>query len=233
MNDRVPTLDELAQRDRATCEGTGPEEACVRIVAIADLPTRFGHFKIVSFWNNRDEKEHIALVHGDVPGGVDVPTRLHSECLTGDALGSLRCDCRDQLERALILLSEESCGLLLYLRQEGRGIGLINKIRAYALQDEGMDTVEANLALGFQDDERDYQIAAQMIKSLEIRSIRLMTNNPEKIDQLKTYGVDVSGRVPHTMPPNKHNRFYLKTKATRSGHMIETPRSEDESTEPT
>ena len=212
-------LDELVERDKRACEKPGAD-ACVRIVAVADLPTRFGAFKIVSFWNNRDEKEHIALVHGDVRGAEEVPTRLHSECLTGDALGSLRCDCRDQLEAALERLSRETCGLLLYLRQEGRGIGLINKIRAYSLQDEGMDTVEANLALGFLDDERDYTVAAQMVHSLEIGSIRLMTNNPEKIDQLREYGVRVAGRIPHMMKPNAHNQFYLDTKAARSGHLI-------------
>ena len=218
---KATSLADLVRRDTEACKGTGPDEACVRIVAYADLPSRFGDFQIVSFWNNRDEKEHIALVHGDVLGKSDVPARLHSECLTGDALGSLRCDCRDQLEVALQRIAEEECGLLLYLRQEGRGIGLINKIRAYSLQDEGMDTVEANLALGFRDDERDYSIAAQMIQSLTIRSIRLMTNNPEKIDQLRRYGIEVSGRIEHTMPPNDHNRFYLETKANRSGHWID------------
>jgi GTP cyclohydrolase II len=147
--------------------------------------------------------------------------RVHSQCFTGDTLGSLRCDCRDQLETALRKLSAMDRGLLLYLRQEGRGIGLNNKIRAYALQDRGMDTVEANVALGFRDDERDYSIAAHMIKSLTVRSVQLMTNNPEKIDQLTRYGIRVSGRIVHTIPPNEHNRFYLQTKADRSGHWID------------
>ena len=222
MDDDSKSLEALVQRDRnADCDGNRTD-ACVRVVAVADLPTRFGNFRIVSFWNNRDEKEHVALVHGDVRGAEEVPARLHSECLTGDALGSLRCDCRDQLEAALTRLGEGERGLLLYLRQEGRGIGLINKIRAYALQDEGMDTVEANLALGFRDDERDYTIAAEMIHSLEIRSIRLMTNNPEKIDQLREHDVKVVGRIPHTMKPNAHNSFYLQTKAARSGHWIDS-----------
>ncbi len=221
MSPPVQTLHDLVRRDREACKGTGPDDACVRVMAVADLPTRYGEFQIVSFWNNTDEKEHIALVHGDILGAADVPTRLHSECLTGDALGSLRCDCRDQLQTALRKLSEGRRGLLLYLRQEGRGIGLINKIRAYALQDAGMDTVEANLALGFRDDERDYRIAAQMVEALTVRSIRLMTNNPEKIEQLQRYGIEVSGRIPHTMPPNAHNRFYLETKANRSGHWID------------
>jgi GTP cyclohydrolase II len=191
------------------------------VVGVAELPTRFGAFRIVAFWNNRDGKEHVAVVHGDVIDRHDVPTRLHSECLTGDALGSLRCDCRDQLEIALRRLGGMERGCLLYLRQEGRGIGLINKVRAYALQDLGLDTVEANLALGFRDDERDYAIATHMLKSLSIRSVRLMTNNPAKIRQLEQYGLSVSGRIPHTIPPNAHNRFYLETKASRSGHWID------------
>ncbi|HZX65012.1 MAG TPA: GTP cyclohydrolase II RibA, partial [Myxococcales bacterium] len=145
----------------------------------------------------------------------------HSECLTGDALGSLRCDCRDQLEAALRSLSHLERGMLLYLRQEGRGIGLRNKIRAYQLQDHGLDTVEANRALGFRDDERDYGVAAHMIASLNVKSVRLMTNNPNKIQQLETNGIKVSGRIPHVMPANEFNRFYLQTKAVRSGHFIE------------
>ena len=215
-------LNSLVERDRDhECDGFGEGRICVRITAVADLPTRFGMYRVVSFWNNRDEKEHAALVRGDVIDAEDVPTRLHSECLTGDALGSLRCDCRDQLEGALGRLGSDERGLLLYLRQEGRGIGLINKIRAYALQDRGMDTVEANLALGFRDDERDYSIAAHMIHSLGVKSIRLMTNNPSKIEQLRQHGVHVSGRIPHVIEPNEHNRFYLETKAARSGHWID------------
>jgi GTP cyclohydrolase II len=161
------------------------------------------------------------VVHGDVVGHADVATRLHSECLTGDALGSLRCDCRDQLEQALRRIAAEERGIVLYLRQEGRGIGLLNKVRAYSLQDEGLDTVAANEALGFRDDERDYAIAAHMIHSLDLRSIHLLTNNPAKIDGLTQHGVRVSGRLPHVMPANPHNRFYLETKAARSGHWID------------
>jgi GTP cyclohydrolase II len=218
----APTLQSLVERDRDhECEGFGLGKVCVKVVGVADLPTRFGEFRIVAFWNNRDAKEHVAVVHGDVIDREDVPTRLHSECLTGDALGSLRCDCRDQLEVALRVLGGLERGCLLYLRQEGRGIGLINKVRAYALQDIGLDTVEANLALGFRDDERDYAIAAHMLKSLSIRSVRLMTNNPAKIRQLTQYGVRVAGRIPHVIPSNSHNRFYLETKASRSGHFID------------
>ncbi len=216
------TLEELVERDRDhECDGVGAAAVCVRVSAVADLPSRFGDFRIVAFWNNRDSKEHIAIVRGDILGGGDVPARLHSECLTGDALGSMRCDCRDQLEVALTAIGRQERGLLLYLRQEGRGIGLLNKIRAYALQDQGLDTVEANLALGFRDDERDYAIAAHMIGSLTVRSIRLMTNNPRKIQQLEQNGVRVSGRLPHAIPPNPYNRFYLETKANRSGHWID------------
>ncbi|HKQ62322.1 MAG TPA: GTP cyclohydrolase II [Candidatus Polarisedimenticolaceae bacterium] len=218
----IPTLDDLVERDRDhDCDGFGDQKVCVRVAGVAELPSRFGRFRIVAFWNNRDAKEHVAVVHGDVIGQHDVPTRLHSECLTGDVIGSLRCDCRDQLEYSLRVLGQWKHGLLLYLRQEGRGIGLINKVRAYALQDAGLDTVEANVALGFRDDERDYAIAAHMLHSLEIRSIRLMTNNPKKFTGLAKHGVDVTGRLPLIIPPNDYNRFYLETKACRSGHWID------------
>lgn len=219
---KIETLEDLVERDRDhDCPGVGPDKVCVRVIAVADLPTRYGEFQIVGFWNNRDEKEHVALVRGDVLGASNVPTRLHSECLTGDAIGSLRCDCRDQLESALQKIGSLPRGLILYLRQEGRGIGLINKVRAYALQDQGLDTVEANLALGFRDDERDYAIAAHMVASLDVRSIELMTNNPKKIGALTQHGIQVSKRLPHVIPPNGFNRFYLETKRDRSGHWID------------
>ena len=211
----------LEQDPDHECPGLGKDNICVRIVAMAELPTRFGDFHIVAFENNRDGKEHVAITKGDVIGESNVPVRLHSECLTGDVMGSLRCDCRDQLEAALKTIGQMERGMVLYLRQEGRGIGLINKIRAYSLQDDGLDTVEANLALGFRDDERDYAVAAHMLMSLKIESIQLMTNNPKKIDQLTQYGIKVNGRVPHIMEPNDHNRFYLETKAAKSGHMID------------
>jgi GTP cyclohydrolase II len=222
---RVARLEELVERDKDhDCAGYGMHHVCVKVDAVADLPSRFGRFTIVAFWNNRDGKEHVALVHGDVMGAENVPTRLHSECLTGDVIGSLRCDCRDQLEVALATLGAMPRGCLLYLRQEGRGIGLVNKIRAYALQDAGLDTVEANLVLGFRDDERDYSIAAHMLKSLSVRSVRLMTNNPKKIRQLEQHGLTVSGRVPLVIPPNEFNRFYLETKVSRSGHWMDLSR---------
>ena len=203
------------------CEGLGRDKVCVRVVAMAELPTRFGNFHIIAFENNRDGKEHVAITKGDVIGASDVPVRLHSECLTGDVMGSLRCDCRDQLESALKKIGRMEKGMILYLRQEGRGIGLVNKIRAYSLQDQGLDTVEANLALGFRDDERDYAVAAHMLMSLKIESVQLMTNNPKKIDQLTRYGIKVNGRIQHIMEPNEYNRFYLETKAAKSGHLID------------
>jgi GTP cyclohydrolase II len=203
------------------CEGFGPDKVCVTIAAIGELPSRFGRYQVVAFYNNRDDKDHAAFVHGDVTNMEDVPVRVHSECLTGDAIGSLRCDCRDQLETALKMIGQMESGLLLYMRQEGRGIGLTNKIRAYGLQDQGYDTVEANLALGFRDDERDYAVAAHMLFSLKVKSIRLITNNPRKIENLTQYGVKVTGRIPIIIPPNPYNAFYLHTKAEKSGHMLD------------
>jgi GTP cyclohydrolase II len=218
----MDALQALVVRDRDhECEGFGPARVCVRVVAVAQLPTRFGPFRLVGFWNNRDGKEHVAMVHGDVVDSENVPVRLHSECLTGDVMGSLRCDCRDQLTEGLRTIQRGGRGILLYLRQEGRGIGLLNKIRAYALQEQGLDTVEANQALGFRDDERDYAVAAHMLRSLGVRSVRVVTNNPDKIRQLEQHGVKVSGRIPHVIPPNEWNRFYLETKARRSGHMLD------------
>ena len=215
-------IDEILEREsHHDCAGVGEKKICVRIVAIAELPSRFGQFQVLAFWNNRDGKEHIALMHGNAFGHAGVATRLHSECLTGDAIGSLRCDCRDQLEVALQRIASQPCGLVLYLRQEGRGIGLINKVRAYELQDRGLDTVDANLALGFRDDEREYSIAAHMLHSLKVRSIRLLTNNPRKVNELAALGVKVEGRLPHVIPPNEYNRFYLETKAMRSGHVLD------------
>ena len=219
MHEQIKQL--LEENKDHNCGGVGKDGVCVKIAAIAELPSRFGDFHIVAFWNNRDNKEHVAILKGEVLEAEDVPVRLHSECLTGDVIGSLRCDCRDQLEAALTMIGQMDTGVLLYLRQEGRGIGLVNKIRAYSLQDDGLDTVEANLALGFRDDERDYAVAAHMLMSLKIRSVQLITNNPRKIQQLTDYGVAVKGRIPHVMEPNDHNRFYLETKAIKSGHWID------------
>ena len=187
----------------------------------AMLPTRAGHFRVVAFTPDAQGREHLAVIRGDLDGAEDVPVRMHSECLTGDVLGSLRCDCRDQLQRALDELGQEEKGVVLYLRQEGRGIGLVNKIRAYSLQDDGADTVDANLLLGFEEDERDYEVAARMLKLLGIRSIRLKTNNPDKVAQLRWYGMHVRERIPHEVPSNDHNARYLAVKRTRCGHLLE------------
>jgi len=211
-------LDENRDHD---CSDVSKDHICVKIAAIADLPSRFGDFHVVAFWNPRDKGEHAAFVRGDPTQAEDLPVRLHSECLTGDAIGSLRCDCRDQLEESLRMIGEMDKGILIYLRQEGRGIGLVNKIRAYGLQDYGYDTVQANLALGFRDDEREYGMAAHMLHSLKVKSIRLITNNPRKINDLTAHGIKITGRIPLVIPPNRYNRFYLETKATKSGHLID------------
>ncbi len=192
----------------------------VRVVAEADLPSRFGSFRVVAFDGDLRGKEHVALVRGRVRGRRDVPVRAHSECLTGDVLGSLRCDCRDQLIASLRAIGRMPFGVVLYLRQEGRGIGLVNKVRAYALQDRGYDTIEANRMLGFGDDERDYGAAARMLKALGIRSIRLMTNNPAKLRGLRAHGVRITGRIPLIAPTNPHNAGYLATKQRRAGHWL-------------
>ncbi|MCK5687799.1 GTP cyclohydrolase II [Myxococcota bacterium] len=192
----------------------------VEVYAHAHLPTRSGEFQIIVFRNNHDEKEHMALIRGDIRGGTDIPVRLHSECLTGDVLGSLRCDCRDQLEMAMDATGKADKAILLYMRQEGRGIGLGNKIRAYALQEAGLDTVEANEHLGFDDDLRDYTVAALMLRMLGVKSITLATNNPRKIFGLHAHGIEVTGRKAIVSAPTPYNRFYLETKVKKSGHII-------------
>lgn len=216
-----PQIKELLKSGRHfSCEGKDVE-ICVQIVAVADLPTRYGTFQIVAFVNSEDQKDHVALVKGDVYDKSDVLVRLHSECLTGDTFGSLRCDCHDQLVKSMEKLVSYDNGVLLYLRQEGRGIGLTNKIRAYQLQDFGFDTFEANKALGFEDDERDYHIAAHMLKALNIQSVRLLTNNPAKIHDLKRHGIVVNGREPILVTPNKYNRRYLRSKLEKSCHLLD------------
>jgi GTP cyclohydrolase II len=216
-----PDLQELVEKDEHHyCEGV-ETHVCVKVVAVADFPTRFGKFNIVAFYNNHDEKEHVAMVRGNFYGRVGVPVRIHSECLTGDALGSLRCDCRDQLMTALTMIGRMRTGIVIYLRQEGRGIGLVNKLKAYQLQDHGCDTFEANRALGFADDERDFSIAAHILRTLKVRSVRLITNNPKKIEGLERAGIEVAGRIPLAIPPNVHNRRYLRTKMDKSGHMLQ------------
>lgn len=186
------------------------------------LPTTRGQFRIVVFDDTRTNREHVAMVKGDVSGREGVPVRIHSECLTSEVFGSLRCDCRAQLDRALDFIAHQECGVLVYLRQEGRGIGLGNKIRAYKLQQEqGLDTVDANLKLGFPNDLRKYDIAAEMLRSLGVRSVDLITNNPLKIAGLVEEGIPVRRRIPSRTMPNPLNLSYLKTKRDRSGHLIE------------
>lgn len=196
------------------------EELVVEHFANANLPTQYGHFRIWAFKNNRDGKDHVALVCGDVKGANNVLTRVHSECVTGDVFASLKCDCGEQLHHAMELIAQAGQGILLYMRQEGRGIGLANKVKAYSLQDEGMDTVEANLHLGFDDDLREYDIAARMLELLEVESISLMTNNPKKVHGLEEAGVVVAERLPIKMLANPFNTNYLTVKKAKSGHML-------------
>jgi GTP cyclohydrolase II len=191
-----------------------------RISARASLPTTYGPLRIYAFEGLSDGKEHLAVINGVVAGAQSVPTRVHSQCMTGDILASLRCDCREQLDLGLRRIAAAERGLILYMRQEGRGIGIGNKIRAYALQDAGFDTVDANRLLGFEDDERDYSAAAEMLECLGVRSVKLMTNNPDKVIQLENYGITVEGRLPHEIIPNRHNLRYLQTKQRRSGHLL-------------
>ncbi|ANC75907.1 bifunctional 3,4-dihydroxy-2-butanone 4-phosphate synthase/GTP cyclohydrolase II [Fictibacillus phosphorivorans] len=224
---RVPELVELAKqhnmklitiKDLITYRNK-TEQMVKREVEI-NLPTEFGDFKAIGFSNVLDEKEHVALVKGDVANGEPVLVRVHSECLTGDVFGSARCDCGLQLHAALSQIEKEGRGVLLYMRQEGRGIGLINKMKAYKLQEEGLDTVEANEQLGFAPDLRDYGIGAQILKDLGISKMKLLTNNPRKIAGLKGYDLEVTDRVALQMPHNKNNEDYLKTKKSKLGHML-------------
>src|SRR5215210_3829265 len=192
-----------------------------RRVAGAKLPTRYGTFKMFVY-EAPDHKEHVVLTLGAIDEGGPVLVRVHSECLTGDVLGSSRCDCGEQLDDSLRFLQEQGRGILLYLRQEGRGIGLTKKISAYALQEQGLDTVEANLALGLPEDMRDYRVAAEMLLDLGVRAVRLLTNNPAKIEGLQRYGIDVVERVPLRISPNPSNLAYLRTKREKMGHLFPT-----------
>jgi 3,4-dihydroxy 2-butanone 4-phosphate synthase/GTP cyclohydrolase II len=193
---------------------------CLRIVALAEFPSKYGAFKIVAFENNKDGKDHVMILKGNVAGAEDVLTRVHSSCVTGDVLGSLRCDCGDQLQQALHMIEKEGQGALLYMQQEGRGIGLTNKIKAYMCQDRGADTYDANLLLGFPPDPRTYELAAAMLKKLHISSIRLLTNNPQKIRDLEQFGVKIQTRIPVEAPANEFNLSYLETKKAKFGHIL-------------
>lgn len=224
---RTPRLMEFADKHglkiitvKSLIEYRKKTECFVEKVAEADLPSKYGHFRIHAYESKLDGKCHLAIMKGDVRGKKDVLVRVHSECLTGDALGSMRCDCGEQLAAALKKIEAEGCGVVLYMRQEGRGIGLANKMRAYELQDNGKDTVEANVLLGFAPDERDYGIGAQILADLGLSSIRLMTNNPAKRAGLEGYGLSITERVPLVMPVNEYDKNYMKVKSAKMGHIL-------------
>ena len=224
---RTPKLMEFADKHglkiitvKSLIEYRKKTECFVEKIAEADLPSKYGHFRIHAYESKLDGKCHLAIMKGDVRGKKDVLVRVHSECLTGDALGSMRCDCGEQLATALKKIEAEGCGVVLYMRQEGRGIGLANKMRAYELQDQGKDTVEANVLLGFAPDERDYGIGAQILADLGLSSIRLMTNNPAKRAGLEGYGLSITERVPLVMPVNEYDKNYTKVKSAKMGHIL-------------
>ncbi|MBU3811112.1 MAG: bifunctional 3,4-dihydroxy-2-butanone-4-phosphate synthase/GTP cyclohydrolase II [Candidatus Niameybacter stercoravium] len=197
------------------------KEKLVEKVVEINMPTKYGDFKMYGFINQLNGEHHVALVKGEINEVSPILTRIHSECLTGDALGSRRCDCGEQYDAAMKKIAEEGSGILLYMRQEGRGIGLINKLKAYALQDQGYDTVEANVMLGFPADMRDYSVSAQILTMLGVKKLRLMTNNPRKINGLENHGLQVVERVPIQMNHNEKNAFYLKTKKEKLGHLLD------------
>ena len=192
----------------------------IKFIEVSELPNSIANFKVHAFTENQNEKDHLAITLGDVGSTNSVLTRIHSQCITGESFFSLRCDCRFQLTESLNLIAKKSCGIVFYLQQEGRGIGLSNKIRAYKLQDQGLDTVEANHQLGFGEDERSYEIVAAMAKHLSVTTIDLMTNNPKKIEAVKKSGLIVNKRIPIKIVSNDYNRDYLNTKAKKLGHLM-------------
>jgi 3,4-dihydroxy 2-butanone 4-phosphate synthase/GTP cyclohydrolase II len=197
-------------------------EKLVKKIEEADLPTKFGHFKVMVFEDSIYKEHHVALIKGDIKKDEPTLVRAHSQCLTGDTFGSIRCDCGDQLHQSMEMINEEGKGVILYiLNHEGRGIGFANKIKAYAIQEQGLDTVEANLKLGFKTDQRDYGIGAQVLVSLGVNRLRLITNNPRKFIGLSGYGLEIVERVPIEIPPNKANLKYLKTKKEKMGHILD------------